>query len=334
MHPLLRLSCMFVGLAIAPLAKAWGPAGHQAVGAIADQLIAGTHAATRVRSILGTTLQSASVWADCAKGVQQKNGVYSYATAGQYAECKLYERPASEALLVDFVKRNATRCTSNASDEQCRHKAYHYTDVAELHDHYDHQYAGTSDHDIVSAIDACIAVLQGHAAPAPFNIKNKKEALRLLSHYVGDIHQPLHVAAIYLDATGHEIDPDAGSYDPATATRGGNSIKDGSQNLHAEWDGIPTSLATKLRAPAGVAEARQTPLTAGSPETWATQWASETIVQGKAAFAGLQFSPQASDHTWPATHPASYAKNRQALQRAQLLKAGARLAQILQTLWP
>ena len=34
-----------------------------------------------------------------------------------------------------------------------------------------------------------------------------REALRLLAHYVGDIHQPLHVAAVYLDREGRVVDP-------------------------------------------------------------------------------------------------------------------------------
>ena len=77
-------------------------------------------------------------------------------------------------------------------------------------------------HDVVSAINAAIAVLQGSASPSPVSFTSKREALRVLAHYVGGIHQPLHVGAIYLDASGHEVDPDAGTYDPATKTQGGS----------------------------------------------------------------------------------------------------------------
>jgi hypothetical protein len=41
------------------------------VGTIADSLITGTKAAKQVRDILGTNLRTASVWADCAKGVNE-----------------------------------------------------------------------------------------------------------------------------------------------------------------------------------------------------------------------------------------------------------------------
>ena len=53
-------------------ALAWDSTGHQTVGAIADQLIAGTNAETQVRKILGTSLRVSAVWADCAKGVEER----------------------------------------------------------------------------------------------------------------------------------------------------------------------------------------------------------------------------------------------------------------------
>ena len=52
----------------------------------------------------------------------------------------------------------------------------------------------------ISAINAAIRVLQDRPkATAPLSITDKKEALFLLAHFVGDIHQPLHVGAVYLD---------------------------------------------------------------------------------------------------------------------------------------
>lgn len=54
-------------------------------------------------------------------------------------------------------------------------------------------------------------------------------ATRLMIHYVGDIHQPLHGSARVDDAY------------PA-GDRGGNSFKltsrDGASNLHAVWDSV------------------------------------------------------------------------------------------------
>lgn len=317
-------------------AQAFGPHGHQTVGGIADQLLAGTPTARQLRSLLGSNLQTAAVWADCAKGVGQvKAGApLAYDGSGPYPECDYYENPASQAAMEDFVRRNAKSCYSNSSDEVCRHKSYHYTDVSPLRDRYATGLAGTSDHDIVSAIDACVRVLQGRKSPAPFDIRGKKEAVRLLAHYLGDMHQPLHVVSIYLDKAGREVDPDAGLFDPKTTTKGGNLIDDGSSKLHSEWDGIPGRLAVGLLAGEGAAAARLLPATPGPIDGWPEAWASDTLRSGKAALTVLRFGPQGSDGRWPATHPASYSKDREALQRQQIVKAGARLAELLRALLP
>ena len=45
-----------LGMTGCGLALAWGAPGHETVGAIADQLIAGTHAQTHVQAILGNDL--------------------------------------------------------------------------------------------------------------------------------------------------------------------------------------------------------------------------------------------------------------------------------------
>ena len=85
----------------------------------------------------------------------------------------------------------ATTPTARArpGDESC-HKAYHYTDEAIQRSKYALGSAGTRDFDVVAAITAAIHVLKGEPAPPPFNIKDKREALLMLAHYVGDIHQP------------------------------------------------------------------------------------------------------------------------------------------------
>src|SRR5437588_713717 len=51
-------------------AWAWGPQGHSTVGAIADQLLAGTPAEPKLRALLlpGETLAQVANWADCVKG--------------------------------------------------------------------------------------------------------------------------------------------------------------------------------------------------------------------------------------------------------------------------
>jgi S1/P1 Nuclease len=315
-------------------AFSWDSTGHQTVGAIADQLITGTNAEAQVQKLLGTSLRVSSVWADCAKGVEKKGSKFSYTATGKRKECQPFESSAGKAEMANFVRRNWDNCAPLPDQDRC-HKQYHYTDVSNLRDHYAKGVTGTSNHDIVSAISAAVAVLQGKSAPAPFNIGSKKEALRLLAHYAGDIHQPLHVVAIYLDQDGNTVDPDHGTFDPNTETRGGNEILDGSDSLHFEWDHVSEDLSADRLAEEILSEARKVATTHGSLSNWSTKWATDTVLTAKPAFKGLTFSHEDIEHhQWLVAFPDDYSGTRAAVQRQQLIKAGARLAQILEAIWP
>jgi hypothetical protein len=317
-------------LACAPAANAWGPEGHHTVGAIADRMLQGTRAASEVQALLGTvSLEEASVWADCAKGVDPQSLTYQ----GFGPACRVFETPAGEAEMIDYVRRNSTNCTVKPGEEIC-HKQYHYTDISIAHDRYDSRDAGAREDDIVGAVRAAVAVLQGKPAPAPFDFKSRREALLVLSHFVGDIHQPLHVGAVYLDAQGARVDPDGGTFDPATATRGGNRIRVSgtSGNLHASWDAVPASLTTAhvstlLEGAGGL------PATPGPVEGWPKAWAGESLVQARAAFAGLRFGAEWNGQ-WTVSLPTAYGTESRSIKKVQLERAGARLAQLLKAIWP
>ncbi len=312
----------------------WGPDGHHTIATIAAKLIAGTHAAQQVKELLGAlSLTDAAVWADCAKGVNATT--FKYAGAGRYPECAVFETPDGEAAMEDFVRRNSTNCLIKPREEIC-HKQYHYADIAIQHMAYSRTFVGARDDDIVAAIVATTRVLKGDPAPAPFNIKDKPEALRLLTHYVGDVHQPLHVGAIYLAADGAKVNPDVGTYDPTTATRGGNNIKvlpDKSENLHAMWDAIPQSLTMSHVSSTWLAAARAVPANTGASLGWPTQWASGTVTQADAALSGATYGPL-SDSTWTVRLPDGYGTSMASIKRRQLTLAGARLAQLLNNIWP
>jgi hypothetical protein len=285
-------------------------------------------------AILGMDLRTASVWADCVKGVSAQSGEFRYTVSARFRECRPFEDKAGQARMVDYVARNWDGCHPGAGEDPC-HKQYHYTDVAIERDRYSRREVGTSDHDIVAAITAAIRVLQGRSAPPPFSIKDQREALLLLAHLVGDVHQPLHVGALYLDRAGREVDPDRGAFDPATGTRGGNQLLDGRRLLHGEWDDIPPELNARHLGIDGIAQARAVPATSSAPSTWSTQWAGATLLVSRAVFQGAAFGAENLDrHTWPVTVPADYAARRQALQRRQLVLAGARLAQVMEKLFP
>lgn len=331
MLKLIHAGCLAACFLLPTAASAFGAGGHMTVGSIADQLIAGTPAARQVRRILGTNLRTAAVWADCAKGVSGKP--LKYSGDGKYPECAVYENDASKAQMVAFVKRNLTNCLPPAGAEEC-HKQYHYTDVAIQRDGYAKTYVGTSDHDVVSAIAAAITVLQGGKSPAPFAISGRREALRLLAHYVGDIHQPLHVAAVYLDADGLVVDPDQGQFDPRTETRGGNDLTHGSRRLHGEWDDIGPALNADGLADGVLADARAVAPMAGELQAWPAAWAGESLAAGKEAFKDLQYSRADAAGHYQVTVPAGYSALKARIQREQVIKAGARLAQVLTRLWP
>src|ERR1700677_76634 len=161
-------------LTLAPLsAWAWGDEGHRAIGAMADQLIAGTAAAGNVHALLGDeTLSAASVWADAVKG-----------------------RTNQTEEMIEFKKSNPD------------HAVHHYTDIPFGGRKYGEDSLGATNVDVMHAIPACILILQGRTeAQTMFKNVSPRMALRLLAHYIEDIHQPLHVGAGYLDKTKF-VDP-------------------------------------------------------------------------------------------------------------------------------
>ena len=333
----LQLLLCCAGLITAP-AYAWDSDGHHAVGAIADQLIAKTHAANEVKALLGNklSLRDAAVWADCARGIDPAKG-YSYQKAGLFPECKIYENPDGIARMSDFVRRNDTNCDRKPTEESC-HKQYHYSDIAIQHDHYDRSFHGARNDDIVAAAAAAIQVLKGEPAAPPFSFKDKREALLVLAHYVGDIHQPLHVGSVYLDASGKPVDPDSGSFDATTETRGGNDIaltktsKVSRKNLHAAWDAYPASLSTSAADASLLKRARTIQKTPGKLLNWPAVWATETMGSAQQAFKGLKFGKKESTH-WRVTLSSQYAATMDTLKKEQLAKAGKRLADLLQSIW-
>jgi hypothetical protein len=337
-------------------AFAWGYQGHRVVGSIADRLL-NDNARAQVQKILNEgappnpkrdlDLRKSAPWADCVKSVERRaDGTYSYVVNPEHLEwevpCTPFKSEAERARMVDYAARNWSNCLyqPDGPDKPASacHNTFHFEDVAIQRDRFDRGFQGTDAHDLVAAINAAIAVLSDKPAPPPFSIHDKKEALLMLAHFIGDLHQPLHVASVYLDADGRLVDPDiAHAVDPDTATIGGNAIQDQNVNLHGEWDDIPTDIgdaATKEL----LAEARNVPASQGPIEDWPANWASDTIQVSHQAFDGLNFQrseppPKVEwivsfdDHT-------AYLWLADLIKRKQLAKGGARLAEALNAIWP
>jgi len=335
----LRATLALVFALHATVAAPWGADGHHTVGALADRLIAGSHAEAQVRTLLGgLTLEQAAVWADCAKGVDPGRN-FAYTAAGKFAECAIYETPEGEAEMIDFVKRNDTNCPRATDDPSC-HTQYHYTDESIQRKRYQPGDTGTRTFDVVAAVSATLAVLQGQPSPAPFNIKDKREALLLLAHYAGDITQPLHVGAVYLDPCGKVVDPLVQPFGPAMDTQGGNKIitirvatNHRSETLHATWDDIPEALHSNHIDAAWLALARAEPATRGPMAHWSADWASTTITQARVALGELQFAPQEAGQ-WTVPVNGRYDDAMAPIKKRQLTAGGARLAHALMALWP
>ncbi len=322
-------------------AHAFGHEGHEEVGAIADQLLQGTAAGAKVSEILnGMHLEQAAIWADCVKGVSRKDdGAFVYKNNDKtFPECIPFGTDAWQTRNVAFVSHNWTQCGA-ATDHQKCHDQYHYADISVRRDHYDSAYVGANDHDIVHSINAAIAKLRDQPLPGTFQLADKQEALMILAHYVGDIHQPLHVAAIYLDTEGRVLDPDVTGYQLANDTSGGNLVGDGSVLFHHEWDAIPADLNVGgAKAASLLAMAKTVAPSTGDMLDWSTQWATDTIVSGKMAFDRVRFfgnpySLKAQEWSvWGQDDV--YRADADALKAVQLAKGGARLAQLLRAIWP
>lgn len=320
---------------------AWSENGHQTVGAIADILLQGTNAEAQVHSILGTaggqqlSLQSIAVWADCVRGVHPDQGFIYDPGKYKVQACQIFEDDAGKQAMIDYARRNNSNCPYSGKNSEC-HKSFHFADVDIEHDSYSTKYVGTHDYDIVHAIDAAIFVLQGQPSHAPFNIASKKEALMLLTHFVGDLHQPLHVGAIYLDQDGSVVDPDAGTFDPATDTIGGNAISGTGGNLHSQWDHTKFALSDPDAMNALATQARRVGTTDGDYLHWAEIWAGDTVVVAQESFQNISFSAKGDGKTWPATYDdrRAYVHDMQTIQKQQVIKGGARLAKLLTTIWP
>jgi hypothetical protein len=147
---------------------------------------------------------------------------------------------------------------------------------------------------VVHILSQAIAVLQGKADatnnPHGFT---KREALFLVAHLTGDIHQPLHVGAVYLDSNDEFVDPKSEidvKSGKAAETHGGNWLMLGSHNLHSLWDTDLVHRAMRREhvttpkefADALLAKGFPKPADHGHPDAWPKKWADESMKLSKA----------------------------------------------------
>ena len=116
-----------------------------------------------------------------------------------------------------------------------------------------------------------------------------------------------------------------------------NAIEDQNVNLHGEWDDIPTDIGDAATREL-LAEARAVPASQGAIETWPANWATDSILVSHQAFEGLNFQrtqpPPKVQWTVSFDDHTAYLWLADLIKRRQLAKGGARLAEILNTIWP
>ncbi|NML39692.1 S1/P1 nuclease [Chitinophaga sp. G-6-1-13] len=285
----------------------WGPVRHKFIAMEADKLLtpAARKAVSDLLAPIGqSSLAEIATWADEIKG-QAPDDI------------------ETTKFLKDFPNMV--------------HKHWHFVDLPLDVTSYDRQqYAPfTSETDVVQMIAKSVDVLQGNS-----QMMSRINALRWLTHLIGDLHQPLHVACCYID---NDPDPTLLT-DPALivekglthqSDQGGNGLilpLPHDTTLHAYWDSLIPSLT-----PAAAADALDATLTdapAGPPRTWAESWAMDSVKKSRQAYQSLRITEKA-DKKFRVSWEGEKAYNERCapLVGEQLVLGSRRLALLVNTLF-
>jgi len=169
-----RILIAFAIVTIRASVFAYGPLGHEIVGAIADERLVGTPTAAKIAVLLdAVSLEKAAVIADQIKG-WDKNGVDDSRAFHYFA------RRNTDAQLRDFWRANPSSPGANPGAPS--HHWFHYTDVPVVPvQRYRDGSAGRSKWDVVHMIPFCIGVLQGRVPEQNERRITKPVALILLA---------------------------------------------------------------------------------------------------------------------------------------------------------
>jgi hypothetical protein len=297
---------IFVSFFALPDGYAYGPAGHEMVGAIADNRLQDTPIKEKVSALLdGLTLAQAATLPDVIKAWDTK----------PKAKLKpLNGHRKIEQQLQAFFKANAAPW--DGAEGEPRHHIFHYTDVPVEAQSYAAGQKGRNENDLVHMISYCMKVLAGKETETNPRGITKPIALILLTHYVGDLHQPLHVGAQYFDSSNEPKAVNGDEVEETLPDAGGNSLtlrlletKANARlpRLHAFWDGqavdaakakiadeqfdtatdaTDDAIAAKL---ATVEPPEWKPSSLENPETWAEMWANESLALARTAHSKIDF---------------------------------------------
>jgi hypothetical protein len=303
----------------------WGTEGHRAIAELSTHYVK-PETLRKVNELLSAngagSLESISTWADDLRLAARDQG-------------PLKHNPEAAAFDRDFPK-NAV---------------WHYIDLPLGSVALETVERFGSKEDIVHAIGRCIGALE---SPVPsLGEITRIQALRLLVHFVGDIHQPLHCGCGFYDLS------DAGRIqlitDPAAAfgkvdDRGGNGLfydSDNNQELHAFWDIIVVTAIADTSDYRVLTQwldqhhqKKEVPLTPDLYRTWAGHWALDSVKAAAEAYAGLQLirlesAPGQLPIRIAINLPNDYAERSKRIASRQQYAASIHLAQLLDAIqWP
>jgi hypothetical protein len=328
-------------LAPAGSAFGWGENGHQTVGKIASLRIK-PRTAQRIAEILkpGETLANIASWAD---SVKERMG-----TTDPDAD--------TNAFLQDITHNEKNR-------------EWHYDDLPLDCKNYQTCTSFTPDNDIVHMLNASIRTLQGH--PDPNHPLSERNALKLIVHFLGDMHQPLHIGCGFIDANGPNgtilivRDPLVVKQKNLPSDNGANQliIDNDKKKLHGFWDfDLVTALmqTTNKQTPDTLAQfLKETvrPKASWNPHgpvsTWGAQWATDSLKQSREhTYKSVNITRQrtitvtnrkgeplmrdgkaVTEIVYDITRPSNYEALNRELVRQQLAKGGFRLALLLDEIY-
>jgi hypothetical protein len=327
----LLLSFAIVLMSFIP-AFAWGPEGHETVGTIAA-LNLKPQTKQRLAQILkpGESLAGIANWADWVKE-----------RVGQHDP-----DPDTDAFLQDLLHNEKNR-------------EWHYDDLPLGCTSYETCAGFTLDNDVVHMINVCIRRLQGHVDPN--HLLSERNALRLLVHFVGDLHQPLHVGCGFIDEHGPNntivivTDPAAVAKQHFPSDRGANEliVDRDRKRLHGVWDfDLVRSLMNetqKLKSEElGQLLSKDKVAPAWKPqgaiETWAAQWATDSLrisrdqtyksikIVAKRTLTTVRNGQSQTETVYDIVRAKDYDTVNRAVVREQLATAGYRLAVLLDAIF-
>ena len=295
----------------------WGSEGHRAIAALAAQLISPetrAHVQKRLAEGGDTDLAAVSTWADELVEARVGSGPLR-----NNPEAQLFNRQFPD------------------------NPKWHFTNLPLGLRDYSEAGGFAAANDVVHAIERCITVLES-ANPVSGEI-GQTQALRLLVHFVGDVHQPLHCGSGFYELRDPErpeliTDPKAAFGLPND--RGGNDLFYGPEKqLHAFWDvelveriadspdyQVLAGYLAKTYPPEAV------PLPPGHYHHWPELWAIESVAAANLAYAGIEFQAAKRSVNGELLQvtiglPAGYEQRSKAVAAQQLARAGAHLAQLL-----